>query len=52
MNACVAAVTDGACSVVSAPESDPACSWLVVVVTDAGADTDADDDASDADAGD
>lgn len=49
VNACVAAVNNGACSVVSAPETDPACSWLIVVVPDAGAD--AADDASDGDAG-
>jgi hypothetical protein len=53
VSACVAAVNNGACSVVSAPETDPACSWLVVVVADAGADADADDGddgAADADA--
>jgi hypothetical protein len=49
VSACVAAVNDGDCSVVSAPETDPACSWLIVVPTDAGADADADDDAADGD---
>ena len=53
VNACVAAVTNGACSVVTTPESDPGCSWLIVVVADAGVDADAADcddggDASDA----
>ena len=48
VNACVAAVDNGACSVVSAPETDPACSWLIPpAAADAGPDADADDDAGD-----
>ena len=52
VNACVAAVNSGACSVVSAPETDPSCAWLVAVVVDAGTDAADADDGADTDAGD
>jgi hypothetical protein len=44
VNACVAAIAANGCSVVAAPESDPACSWLAP--PDAG--EEAGEDASDA----
>ena len=60
VNACVNAINHGGCSVVSAPETSSACSFLVPVVIDSGTDTgeaeagdgsteggDADSDASD-----
>jgi hypothetical protein len=50
VNACVAAIDNNGCGVVAAPETDPACAWLVPVApapVDAGtADVEA---ASDAD---
>jgi hypothetical protein len=47
LNACVAAINAGSCTVVEAPESDPACAWLIPPATpDAAADT-SDADASD-----
>lgn len=35
VNACVAAITD--CATASAPQTNPACAWLVPAGTDAGA---------------
>jgi hypothetical protein len=53
VNACVAAIENDGCSVVSEPENDPACAWLVPPTTeDAAADgDDGDADAMDGDDG-
>jgi hypothetical protein len=42
LNACVNVITNGACSVVEHPESDPACAWLIPPATpDAAVEADA-----------
>lgn len=44
LQACVQAISGGVCSVVVAPETDPACAFLIpapAAVVDAGADVDA-----------
>jgi hypothetical protein len=52
VNACVAAIQNDGCAVVAAPESDPACAWLVPAAPPADAaanNEDASTDASTAD---
>ena len=50
VTACVSAINNGSCQVVTSPETSPACSFLVPVVVDSGTDGEAGD-ASDGEAG-
>jgi hypothetical protein len=55
VSACVAAIEDGGCAVVQAPQTDPSCAWLDPAATssdeDAGVVSSSDAEASSSDAG-